>query len=104
MSSFHISFMEQNDKQKSAEVLSIAMLKNPHHLGIFLGNSENERLEIEKMFFNLLKDDPGIIFVAKENDEIIGVMRIKSCTGKTGDEPDMLEHDKNINYCEIQKL
>ena len=51
MSSFHISFMEQNDIQKSAKVLSIAMLNNPHHIGVFLGDGENERLEIEKMFF-----------------------------------------------------
>ena len=42
MSDFRISFMEQNDIQKSAEVLSIAMLDNPHHLGVFQGNGENE--------------------------------------------------------------
>ena len=50
------------------------------------------------MFFNLLNSAPGIVLVAKENNRIIGVMRIKSCKGKTGDEPDMLEHDKNINW------
>jgi hypothetical protein len=49
MNNFHISFMEQNDIQKSAEVLSIPMLNNPHHLGVFMGDGEKERLEIEKI-------------------------------------------------------
>jgi hypothetical protein len=79
MSNFHISFMEQNDIQKSAEVLSIAMLNNPHHLGVFLGNGEKERLEIEKMFFELFNNLPGIVFLAKENEKIIGVNHIQCC-------------------------
>ena len=66
MSENYISFMEQNDIEKSAEVLSIAMLNNPHHLGVFLGNGEKERLEIEKMFFELFNDLPGIVFLAKK--------------------------------------
>ncbi len=65
MCNFHISLMEQNDLQNAAGVLSIAMLHNPHHLGVFLGEGENERLEIEKMFFELFKNLPGIIFLAK---------------------------------------
>ncbi len=51
MSSPQISFMEQNEIQQSAKVLSVAMLNNPHHIGVFLGNGEMERLEIEKIFF-----------------------------------------------------
>jgi len=98
MSNFRISFMEQNDIQKSAEVLSIAMLNNPHHLGVFLGNGENERLEIEKMFFELFNDLPGIVFLAKENEKIIGVMRMKSCIGKVIDEPEMVEDENDINW------
>ena len=74
--------MEQNDIQESAKVLSIAMLNNPHHIGVFLGNGENERLEIENMFFGLLNGLPGIVFLAKENGQIIGVMRMKSCIGR----------------------
>jgi ribosomal protein S18 acetylase RimI-like enzyme len=90
--------MEQNDIQKSAEVLSIAMLKNPHHLGVFLGNGENERLEIEKMFFELFINQPGIVFLAKEKEKIIGVMRMKSCIGKLINEPDVREDKNNINW------
>ena len=98
MSNFHISFMEQNDIQKSAEVLSIAMLNNPHHLGVFLGNGENERQEIEKMFFELFNTLPGIVFLAKEYEKIIGVMRMKSCIGKILDEPDIVEDENDLNW------
>jgi GNAT superfamily N-acetyltransferase len=98
MSNIHISFMEQNDIHKSAKVLSIAMLNNPHHIGVFLGNGENERLEIEKMFFELFNNLPGIVFLATENEEIIGVMRMKSCIGKTIENPDVFEDENDINW------
>ena len=99
MSNFHISFMEQNDIQKSAKVLSIAMLNNPHHISVFLGNGENERLEIEKMFFELLNTLPGIVFVAKESKKIIGVMRMKSCEGsKATDNPKESKDENDIGW------
>ncbi len=53
MSNFQLSFMEQNDIKQSAKVLSNAMLNNPQHIGVLLGNGEKERLEIEKMFVEL---------------------------------------------------
>ena len=98
MSDFHISFMQQNDIQQSAKVLSISMLNNPHHIGVFLGNGEKERLEIEKMFFELLKNLPGVVFLAKENEKIIGVMRMKSCIGKAIDKPDVFEDENDIDW------
>lgn len=98
MSNFHFSFMEQNDIQKSAKVLSIAMLNNPHHIGVFLGDGENERLEIEKLFFELFNNLPGIVFLAKENEKIIGVMRMKSCIAKVIDDPDVFEDENDINW------
>ena len=98
MSNFHISFMEKNDIRKSAKVLSIAMLNNPHHIGVFLGNGEKERLEIEKMFFELFNNLPGVIFLAKENEKIIGVMRMMSCIGKVIDDPDVFEDENDINW------
>jgi len=93
-----ISFMEQNDIQQSAKVLSIAMLNNPHHVGVFLGNGEKERLEIERMFCELLNNLPGIVFLAKENEKIIGVMRMKSCVGKADAESDVFEDEHNIAW------
>ena len=98
MGNFRICFMEQNDIRESAEVLSIAMLENPHHLGVFQGNGENERLEIEKMFFELFNNLPGIVFLAKENEKIIGVMRMKSCIGKVIEESDTVEDENDINW------
>ena len=98
MSNFQISLMEQNDIQQSAKVLSIAMLNNPHHIGVFLGNGEKVRLEIEKMFFELFNYLPGVVFLAKENGKIIGVMRMKSCIGKVIDDPDVFGDENDIDW------
>jgi len=98
MSNLQISFMEQNDIQQSAIVLSVAMLNNPHHIGVFLGNGEKERLEIGKMFFELFNNLPGFVFLAKENEKIIGVMRMKSCIGKVVEEPDVVDDKNDINW------
>ena len=98
MSNLQISFMEQNDIQQSAKVLSIVMLNNPHLIGVFLGNGEKERLEIEKMFFELFNNLPGVVFLAKENEKIIGVMRMKSCIGKVIDDPDVFEDENDIDW------
>ena len=99
MSNFHISFMEHSDIQESARVLSIAMLNNPLHIVVFQGNGENERLEIEKMFFELFNTLPGIVFVAKESKKIIGVMRMKSCEGsKATDNPKESKDENDIGW------
>jgi ribosomal protein S18 acetylase RimI-like enzyme len=99
MSNFQISFMEHSDVQKSAKVLSLAMLNNPLHIAVFQGNGEIERLEIEGMFFELLNKLPGIVFLAKERKKIIGVMRMKSCVGrKNKDESKELKDEKDINF------
>ncbi|MGD9205822.1 MAG: hypothetical protein PVF86_14840, partial [Desulfobacterales bacterium] len=57
------------------------MLKVPIHIAIFQGQGEKERRIIEKMFFELLTDLPGITFLARINRQIVGVMRMKSCDG-----------------------
>ena len=74
--------MEKNDIQESARVLSVAMLNNPLHIAVFQGKGEKERIEIEKMFCELFIELPGIVFLAKEKQNIIGVMRMKSCEGR----------------------
>lgn len=98
MTKLKISLMEQNDIQQSARVLSFAMLNNPLHLAVFLGNGEKERMEIEKMFFELLNNLPGIVFLVKENEIIIGVMRMKSCIGKTIDDRDVFKNVNDIDW------
>ena len=98
MSNIQISFMEQNDVQQSAKVLSIAMLNNPHHIGVFQGNGEKERQEIEKMFSELFNNVPGFVFLAKEKEKIVGVMRMKSCIGKVIDDLDIFKSEKDIEW------
>lgn len=94
-----ISLMEINDVQASARVLSVAMVDNPLHEAIFQGKGETERLEIEKMFTNLLLQLPGVVFLAREKKNIIGVMRMKSCRGsKAADGPGNSEEENSVAW------
>lgn len=81
MKDITISLMEKSDLQESASVLSVAMLDAKLHVAVLKGKGENERREIEKMFCDLFTRLPGIVFLAKEKQDIIGVMRMKSCEG-----------------------
>ena len=81
MEKFSITFLEKSDISESSRVLSEAMLTVPLHIAVFQGHGEEERKKIENMFFGLLSDLPGIIFLARINRQIVGVMRMKSCTG-----------------------
>ena len=98
MDNLRISLMEQNEIKPAAKVLSFAMLNNPLHIGLLMGNGEKARLEIEKMFLELFTSLPGVVFLAKENGKIIGVMRMKSCIGKTIDDPDVPEDENDIDW------
>ena len=99
MCNFQISFMEKSDLQESAKVLSVAMLNNPLHVAVFQGKGEKERVEIEKMFYDLLIELPGIVFLAKEKQNIIGVMRMKSCEGtKATDTPKDSKDENDIGW------
>ena len=98
MTRFQISFMEQSDIQEAANVLSRAMLNNPHHIGVFQGNGEKQRMGIENMFFELFNSLPGVVFLAKKNEKIIGVMRMKSCMGKAIDDPNVSEDENDIEW------
>ena len=81
MGKFSISFLEKSDISESSRVLSEAMLNVPLHIAVFQGHGEEERKIIENMFFGLLSDLPGITFLARINRQIVGVMRMKSCSG-----------------------
>ena len=83
METLEISFLEKSDIADASRVLSEAMLKVSLHIAIFQGHGEQERKIIEKMFFELLSDLPGITFLARMNRQIVGVMRMKSCTGSS---------------------
>ena len=99
MDSLKFSFMEKNDIQESARALSVAMLNNPLHVAVFQGKGEKERIEIEKMFCELFIELPGIVFLAKEKQNIIGVMRMKSCEGpKVADAPKNAKDENDIGW------
>jgi len=99
MDSLKLSFMEKNDIQESARVLSVAMLYNSLHVAVFQGNGEKERKEIEKMFSKLLIELPGIVFLVKEKQKIIGVMRMKSWEGIIAtDEPKESKDENDISW------
>jgi ribosomal protein S18 acetylase RimI-like enzyme len=74
------------------------MLNNPHHIGVLQGKGEKQRKEIEKMFCGLFHDLPGIVYLAKDNEAIIGVMRMNSCLGKTVHDPGGCEDENDLNW------
>ena len=97
MNSLKLSLMEINDIQESANVLSVAMLDAKLHVAVLLGKGENERQEIKNMFTGLFTRLPGIVFLAKEKQQIVGVMRMKSCEGfKPVDDPEDPEDENDI--------
>lgn len=91
--SIKITFMEVNEIQESAKTLSIAMLNNSLHIAVLKGNQEKQRAKIESMFIDLFHNNPGITYIAKEGRRIVGVMRMKSCSGSTSKK-------KNPDKCE----
>ena len=76
-----ISFLELKDLSEACRVLSLAMLKNPLHVAILQGHGKDQQREIQRMFEDLFHSHPGIVFLAKRNGQIEGVMRMKSCLG-----------------------
>ena len=81
MEAIHLTFLQKDELDEAARVLSLAMLDNPLHVAVFRGDAETRRLEIESMFCGLLHGLPEIVFVAKKGRRIVGVMRMKSCDG-----------------------
>lgn len=98
MRKFNISFLEKSDISKASRVLSEAMLKVPIHIAVFQGHGKKERKIIEKMFFELLSDLPGITFLARVNRQIVGVMRMKSCDGSKASNEHAQTEDVNNLY------
>lgn len=99
MEQLKISFLEKNDISDASKILSEAMLKVPLHIAVFQGQGEKQRKLIEEMFIELLSDLPGITFLARIDNKIIGVMRMKSCEGrKIPDAQYQTEDANNINW------
>jgi len=93
--SIKIKFMEVSEIEESAKILSIAMLNNSLHLAVLKGNEEKQRLKIESMFINLFHTNPGITYIAKEGQMIVGVMRMKSCNGSISKQKESDNSEEN---------
>ena len=98
MGDIHLSLMQRSEIQDAARVLSAAMLDNPLHIAILLGKGEAQRMEIETMFHSLLTELPGVVFLAKENQDIVGVMRMNSCQGRDVQPPEQPGDLNDINW------
>jgi len=99
MKNINISLMEISELQESARVLSAAMLDAKLHVAVLQGYGEKKRQEIEKMFIELFTHLPGIIFLAKEKQQIVGVMRMKSCEGfKPVDDPKDPKDENDVEW------
>jgi len=76
-----ISFLEKPEIKEAIRVLSIAMQNMPIHVAVFQNEGEILRKYIEKDFFEMLSDIPGIVFTGKVKGQIVGIMRMRSCDG-----------------------
>ena len=105
METCRISFSEKSNISDASRVLSEAMLNVPLHIAVFQGHGEKERKIIENMFFELLRDLPGITFLARINRQIVGVMRMKSCSGReVSNEHGQNEELNNLDWRKSQWL
>jgi GNAT superfamily N-acetyltransferase len=82
MSDFAISLLESEDISEAIQVLTDAMLSVPLHVAVFQGRDEAARRELWQMSAELLRHPPGMICVAKLDEQIVGVMHMKLCFGR----------------------
>ncbi len=82
MDKLTISFLEKQDIEEAIRVLSIAMEDNPMNLAVFQGGAESIRKNIEKDFSGLFSELPGIVYTGKVKEQIVGIMRMRSCDGR----------------------
>ena len=50
------------------------------------------------MFFELFNNLPWVVFLAKENGKIIGVLSMKTCIGKAINDRDVFEDQNDIDW------
>ncbi|MCJ7566854.1 MAG: GNAT family N-acetyltransferase [Anaerolineales bacterium] len=91
MTSAEIKQMRSAEIEEAAEVLSHAMHRNPIHVAVYQGESENERQQIEDAFSDLLRDRPEEVIMAKQGSQIIGVCRSLVCRGDRFISPEVQE-------------
>ncbi len=82
MEKLTISFLEKPDIEEAIRVLSIAMEDNPMNVAVFQGGAESICKNIEKDFSGLFSELPGIVYTGKIKEQIVGIMRMRSCDGR----------------------
>jgi predicted N-acetyltransferase YhbS len=88
MTDLTISLLEQRDIPEAARVLSLAMVSCPIHVAVFQGQGDEVRRLQGSMFGRLLRHNPGLVFVGKLDGQIVGVLRMKSCSGGQASYPE----------------
>ena len=88
MSDLKISPLGKRDSSEAARVLSLAMVSCPIHVAVFQGQGEEVRHLQELMFEHMLRQRRGIVYVARLDGRIAGVLRMKSCHGHEASPPE----------------
>jgi len=83
-----ISLLGNRDSSEAARVLSLAMVSCPIHVAVFQGQDDEVRRVQELMFDRMLRQHPGIVYVARLDGQIAGVLRMKSCHGGEASQPE----------------
>ncbi|UCE72825.1 MAG: GNAT family N-acetyltransferase [Methanomassiliicoccales archaeon] len=76
MTEIKISPLQPKEVDKAAEVLSKAFVNTPFTGKIVGGHTEKHRRLVQIGFKNMISKKPGEKVVAKDGDEIVGVMRM----------------------------
>jgi ribosomal protein S18 acetylase RimI-like enzyme len=87
MSELVISVLRDRDTEAAVTALTLAMLNLPLHTAVFQGQDREARSQIEGMIEMLLRHAPGMVFTARLDGRIAGVLRMKSCRGRQSASP-----------------
>jgi predicted N-acetyltransferase YhbS len=87
MNDLTISPFEQKDSSAAAHVLSLAMVSCLIHVAVFGSQDEEVRRVQQLMFDRMLRHRPGLVYLARHDDRIVGVMRLHECQGGAAAEP-----------------
>jgi ribosomal protein S18 acetylase RimI-like enzyme len=93
VSDLAISELEDRHTCEAARALSLAMVSCPIHLAVFQGE-DAEALDVqERMFDRLLRHYAGLVYVARLDRQVVGVLRMRACQGREASEPQAGEKD-----------
>ncbi|UCG68739.1 MAG: hypothetical protein JSV09_13185, partial [Thermoplasmata archaeon] len=76
MSEIKIVPLQSNELDEAAELLSKAFINTPFTGKIMGGHTEKHRKQLQMGFKMMLGKKPGTVVVAKENGNMVGVMRM----------------------------